>query len=583
MNRERYGPASLSGGSSKRNRILIGTLLGVFLVAAVLVVVSVAVAVRRGREGGKGDSRSVTKIISNACQKTLYPDLCVSTLMAYPDVQSVRPGDLAHISANASIRTAEHAYFAALDGARSSGGTVKVPFDDCLELIDDTLAQLNESVTSIVGIRPGSPSMKTQVSNVKTWLSAAITNLDTCTEGFQNSGAGKQLRQQAEHLSSMISNTLSLFGTMFPDSAADGFPLPDLGNRRRRRLLDTEDDDDEDEGFPSWMSVDDRRLLSPAPGVKADAVVAADGSGDHRSIAEAVKSAPSKSDSRYIIYVKAGIYRENVTISRTKTNIMLIGDGKDKTVVTSGRSVLDGFTTYRSATFGASGKGFVARDMTFVNSAGPGRHQAVAFRLGSDMSAIFRCSFVGYQDTLYVHSQRQFFRECDIFGTVDFIFGNAAVVLQKCNIYPRKPMPNQKNTITAQNRKDPNQNTGISIHDCKLLPATDLAPVKHSYGTYLGRPWKMYARTVYMQTYMDDFIDPAGWLPWNQDFALKTLYYGEYMNSGPGAGLARRVTWPGYHVITSADEASQFTVAQFISGMTWLPATGIAYVAGLVV
>ncbi|KAJ6672854.1 PECTINESTERASE/PECTINESTERASE INHIBITOR 61-RELATED [Salix viminalis] len=97
---------------------------------------------------------------------------------------------------------------------------------------------------------------------------------------------------------------------------------------------------------------------------------------------------------------------------------------------------------------------------------------------------------MGYQDTLYVHSNRQFFRECNIYGTVDFIFGNAAVVLQNCSIYARKPMASQKNTITAQNRKDPNQNTGISIHACRILAGSDLAPSKGSFPTYLGRPWK---------------------------------------------------------------------------------------------
>jgi len=95
------------------------------------------------------------------------------------------------------------------------------------------------------------------------------------------------------------------------------------------------------------------------------------------------------------------------------------------------------------------GDGFIARDITVQNTAGAANHQAVALRSGSDLSVFYRCSFEGYQDTLYVHSERQFYRECDIYGTVDFIFGNAAVVIQNCNIYPRYP-PNKTNTITAQ-------------------------------------------------------------------------------------------------------------------------------------
>lgn len=229
----------------------------------------------------------------------------------------------------------------------------------------------------------------------------------------------------------------------------------------------------------------------------------------------------------------------------------------------------------------ANGAGFIMKDMTIENWAGPEKHQAVALQVSADHAVIYRCNISGYQDTLYVHSQRQFYRECDIYGTVDFIFGNAAVVLQNCNIWARKPLPQQKNTITAQGRKDPNQNTGISIHSCQLWVTSELYPVKWQYPTYLGRPWKMYSRTVYMETYMDNHINPAGWLEWNGSFALQTLYYGEYLNNGPGSWVGKRVTWPGYRVITMHEEASKFTVARFIGGFTWLPPTGVSFLAGL--
>lgn len=205
----------------------------------------------------------------------------------------------------------------------------------------------------------------------------------------------------------------------------------------------------------------------------------------------------------------------------------------------------------------------------------------MALRVGADHAVVYRCNIIGYQDTLYTHSQRQFYRECDVYGTVDFIFGNAAVVFQNCSIHARKPMQQQKNTITAQNRKDPNQNTGISIHSCRIEAEGDLEASRGQYSTYLGRPWKLYSRTVYMLSYLGDHIHPQGWLEWNGEFALDTLYYGEYMNYGPGAGLGQRVKWPGYRVITSADEATRFTVANFIYGSSWLPSTGVAFVAGL--
>ena len=126
---------------------------------------------------------------------------------------------------------------------------------------------------------------------------------------------------------------------------------------------------------------------------------------------------------------------------------------------------------------------FVAVNITFQNTAGPEKHQAVALRSGADFSIFYSCSFEAYQDTLYTHSLRQFYRECDVYGTVDFIFGNAAVVFQNCNLYPRKPMPNQFNAITAQGRSDPNQNTCTSIHNCTIKPADDLVSSNYTVRT----------------------------------------------------------------------------------------------------
>ncbi|KAL6010497.1 hypothetical protein ACLOJK_000930 [Asimina triloba] len=227
------------------------------------------------------------------------------------------------------------------------------------------------------------------------------------------------------------------------------------------------------------------------------------------------------------------------------------------------------------------GERFLARDITFQNTAGPSKHQAVALRVGSDLSAFYQCDMLAYQDTLYVHSLRQFFRSCLIAGTVDFIFGNAAAVLQDCDIHARRPNSGQKNMVTAQGRDDPNQNTGISIQKCRIGATSDLQAVKSSFKTFLGRPWKEYSRTVIMQTEISDVIDPAGWHEWSGNFALATLFYGEYQNTGAGAGTANRVKWQGYRVITSASVAQQFTAGSFIGGSSWLGSTGIPFSLGL--
>lgn len=205
----------------------------------------------------------------------------------------------------------------------------------------------------------------------------------------------------------------------------------------------------------------------------------------------------------------------------------------------------------------------------------------MALRVGADKSVINRCKIEGYQDTLYTHSLRQFFRDSTISGTVDFIFGNAAVVIQNCELVARRAMAGQKNAVTAQGRTDPNQNTGTSIQRCRVVASGDLANANGTIPTFLGRPWKEYSRTVYMQSYIGDHIAGAGWLEWSGSFALNTLFYGEYKNEGPGARTESRVKWEGYHRITDPAVARAFTVVELIQGGSWLPSTGIPFTEGL--
>ncbi|XP_039054126.1 pectinesterase-like [Hibiscus syriacus] len=276
-----------------------------------------------------------------------------------------------------------------------------------------------------------------------------------------------------------------------------------------------------------------------------------------------------------------GVYRENVDIPKKKTNVMFIGDGRTRTIITGSRNVVDGSTTFHSATVAAVGAGFLARDITFENTSGPSKHQAVALRVGSDLSAFYQCDILAYQDTLYAHSNRQFYVNCLVAGTVDFIFGNAAAVFQNCDIHARRPNSGQKNMVTAQGRTDPNQNTGIVIQKCRIGATSDLQPVILNFPTYLGRPWKEYSRTVIMQSTISNVIHPVGWHEWSGSFALKTLFYAEYMNTGAGASTSERANWEGYKVITSATEAQDFTPGRFIGGGGWLSSTGFPFSIGL--
>ena len=217
----------------------------------------------------------------------------------------------------------------------------------------------------------------------------------------------------------------------------------------------------------------------------------------------------------------------------------------------------------------------MASGLTIQNTAGPDAHQAVAFRSDSDFSYIENCEFLGNQDTIYVHSLRQLFKSCHIEGNVDFIFGNAAAIFQDCTILvcPRqlKPESGETNAIAAHGRTDPAQTTGFAFLGC-LINGTDEymrlyynKPSKHK--NYLGRPWKMYSRTVYINCTMEALINPNGWLPWTGDFALSTLYYGELGNSGQGALLTNRVPWSSR---IPTEHVSTFYAQNFLQGDEWI-------------
>ncbi|KAK4480494.1 hypothetical protein RD792_013569 [Penstemon davidsonii] len=559
-------------------KLIILLILATTLIVASAVSATIVVVIRnRANSGGGVDTglqhRRPSQAISRACSNTRYPTLCVNTLVDFPGAITASEEEIVHISVNMTL----HRFGSALNVASQITNLdmdplVRSAYEDCLELLDHSVDLLSQSLTSVA---PGGSLTTSSTHDVLTWLSAALTNQDTCIEGFDelNGVVRNQMSDRLKDLSEIVSNSLAIYAASAVDKDFSGIPIQ---NRRRRLLSD-------EKHFPVWLSRRDRLLLDmPASVIRADVIVSKEGNGTCRTIAEAIKKAPQNSNRRFVIYVKAGRYEESdLKVGKKKTNLMFIGDGKGKTVISGGKSVQDKLTTFRTASFAATGAGFIARDMTFENWAGPSKHQAVALRVGADHSVIYHCAIIGYQDTLYAHSLRQFYRECDIYGTVDFIFGNAAVVFQNCTIRARKPMQLQKVTITAQGRKDPSQITGISLHACRIVAEPDLEIVKEAYPTYLGRPWKMYSRTVYMLSYMGDHVHPKGWLEWDGTFALDTLYYGEYRNYGPGGSIGERVNWPGYRVITSTVEASKFTVAQFIYGSSWLPPTGVAFLAGL--
>ncbi|KAF8106599.1 hypothetical protein N665_0137s0050 [Sinapis alba] len=500
-----------------------------------------------------GDSISVS--VKAVCDVTLHKDKCFETVGTAPNASSLNPEQLFIYAVKITIVEATKAR----NAFSSSVANTTKAMHACVELLDLTIDNLNNTLTSSSN---GDVTLPKLCSDLRTWLSSAETYQDTCVETLAESNNTESKtfgESQLKNATELTSNALAIITWL--GKIAESFKLT-------RRLLSADVAVDFNVGRRLLQSTDLRRV--------ANIVVAKDGSGKYRTISRALKDVPEKSDKRTVIYVKKGVYFENVKVEKNMWNVVVVGDGGSKSIVTGRLNVIDGTPTFQSATFAVFGKGFMAKEMGFINTAGPSKHQAVALMVSADLAAFYRCTMNAYQDTLYVHAQRQFYRECTIIGTVDFIFGNAASVLQNCNILPRRPMQGQQNTITAQGRKDPNQNTGISIHRCNISPLGNLTGVQ----TFLGRPWKDFSTTVIMESSLNGFIDPKGWLPWIGDSAPDTIFYGEYKNIGAGASTKNRVKWKGLRFL-STSEANRFTVKPFIDGERWLPTTKVPFRSGL--
>ncbi|KAM2268312.1 hypothetical protein ACFX1S_046445 [Malus domestica] len=556
-----------------RKRLIILSVSTVVLLAVIIGVVAGVIIHKRNNSSSSvpnstpGPELTPAASLKAVCGVTQYPSSCFSSISALETSNSTDPEVIFKLSLQVAIHAA-----AKLPGLPAKIGLniandthLEKVLDVCEGLFEDVVDRLNDSLTSM-DVNQGDKLLSAaKINDIKTWLSTTLTDQETCLDSLAdlNSTLVQEFKAAMQNTTEFSSNSLAIVAKILS-------LLTNLNVPVHRRLLGVGGSEVD---FPGWVSPGDRRLLQDN-NATAQIVVAKDGTGDFKTIQEAVDKVPKKNKNRILIHVKQGVYYENVLMDKSKWNVMMFGDGKTKTVVSGNLSFVDGTPTFSTATFAVTGKGFIVKDMRFINTAGAIKHQAVAFRSGSDLSVYYRCSFDGFQDTLYAHSNRQFYRECDITGTIDFIFGNAAVVFQNCNIQPRQPMANQFNTITAQGKKDPNQNTGISIQKCRLSALDSNLTAQ----TYLGRPWKDYSTTVIMQSDIGPFLNPLGWKEWvtNVD-PPNTIFYAEYQNSGPGSGVDQRVKWAGYNPTLTDDEAAKFTVTSLIQGGEWLPATDVAF------
>jgi pectinesterase len=264
----------------------------------------------------------------------------------------------------------------------------------------------------------------------------------------------------------------------------------------------------------------------------------------------ALDKAPIGPNGRLYIEIRPGTYNERVVVPQDMPRVTLAGSDAATTIITHGQTAKETGGTFFSATVDVNGAAFEAENITFENPAQGA--QAVAVSVHSDRARFRNCRFIGWQDTLYAASGRQYYLHCYISGHVDFIFGHAAAVFEDCEIHSRG-----NGYLTAVNRTRADEPTGYAILRSRLTAEDGVNSVA------LGRPWRLYARVVYIDCWMGPQIIPGGWNNWNKPEAEKTAFYGEYGSSGPGARPDARVAWA--HRL-SATQAGQFRPEVFLRG-----------------
>jgi len=547
---------------------------GKVLVSAVSLILVVGVAIGTiavvHKKNGEPEVVEHQKAVKTMCQNTEDQKLCHDTLSSVKDADpKAYLGAAVEATTNSAIKALNMSDRLAVERGSNSAG-IKMALDDCKDLLQSALDSLEASANllksnNIQGISDQSPDFRN-------WLSSVISYQQSCMDGFDDDKDGEKEIKEILQSQGNLDEMGKLTGIALDIAADLSKILEQFGLKldvkpASRRLLEVDS-----EGFPSWFSASDRKLLQKARRrgghIKPNVVVAKDGSGNFKTIKEAIDSYPKGYKGRYVIHVKAGVYAEYIIVPKTAVNLLMYGDGPTRTIVTGNKNFVDGVKTMQTATFANLAPGFIAKYMGFENSAGPEKHQAVALRNQGDQSAFFDCNIHGYQDSLYVQTNRQFYRNCEISGTVDFIFGVSTTLIQNSKIVVRKPLAKQFNTVTADGRSQKNMPTGIVLQNCQIVPELALFPERFAIKTYLGRPWKAFSMTVVMESTLGDFIQPEGWIPWEGNMYLDTLYYAEFANTGPGADVSKRISWKGYHGLLSKNEAALFTVGQFLKGGT---------------
>jgi pectinesterase len=282
-------------------------------------------------------------------------------------------------------------------------------------------------------------------------------------------------------------------------------------------------------------------------------IVAQDGTGKYKTVQAALDAIPANNKKPVTIFIKNGVYKEKLRLDSSKSNVAIIGEDKFNTILTyddhTGKVYPNGLAinTQNSASFVVKANNFSLQNITVENNAGFTAGQAVGLEVQGDKATVRNCRIVGNQDILFTSrdNSRQYYEDCYIEGTTDFIFGSATCWFERCHIHSKK-----NSHVTAASTPKEHM-YGYVFNDCVLTGDTTLNKVS------LGRPWRPYAAVVYLHCYIDKDIMPEGWANWNNTESYKTARYAEYKNYGPGANTSQRVQWSKQ---LSDDEARRYTL-----------------------
>jgi pectinesterase len=318
-------------------------------------------------------------------------------------------------------------------------------------------------------------------------------------------------------------------------------------NNRAKKILND---------YPAWKIKTDvwakkvELEKNTVPKDEFNIIVAQDGTGDYKSIQEAINHSPAFPYRRISIKVKNGVYYEKVKIPEWNPSISLIGESKENTIITYddyfNKINLGRNSTFYTQTFLVEGDDFIVQSLTIKNTSGP-VGQAVALAINANRTLISNCNILGNQDTLYLSGtdSKQYFSNCYIEGTVDFIFGKATALFENCTIHSLKNA-----CVTAASTPE-GIAYGFVFKNCKLTSDPKITDV------YLGRPWRIYAKTVFINCDLGKHIKPLAWDNWSKTESEKTSFFAEYNCRGEGFQPTKRVLWS--HQLNKI-EAEKYTI-----------------------